>query len=228
MAHTIVLALAAAVYPTILAGVIVILRQDNPRPLLLGFWLGGMVVSIAAGIAVIAILEQSNTVIDTSRTTRPILDVVVGVLSLVLAWRIWTGHTGRLAAWRERRKARKPPPGQPKPSFADRWLGRGSIWLAIGAGAILNLPGVWYLAALTDIADVRPASHQLFQILVFNLIMFTLVEVPIVMYVIDDERAQQTVDRLDAWGRSHRREVASVIAAAVGVYLVIQGIVAAT
>src|SRR6476469_421507 len=132
MAHTIVLALAAAVYPTILAGVIVILRQDNPRPLLLGFWLGGMVVSIAAGIVIVGLLEQSNTVIDTSRTTRTILDIVLAVLSLVLAWRVWTGHPGRLAAWRERRKARKPPPDEAKQSFADRWLGRGSIWLAVG------------------------------------------------------------------------------------------------
>src|SRR3954468_488997 len=96
MAHTIALALAAAVYPTILAGVIVLLRQENPRPLLLGFWLGGMFISIAAGIAVIALLEQTNKTIDTSSTTRPVLDITLGVLSLALAYAVWTGHTGRL------------------------------------------------------------------------------------------------------------------------------------
>jgi len=227
MAHTIVLALAAAVYPTILAGVIVLLRQENPRPLLLGFWLGGMVISIAAGIAIVVALEQSNKTIDTSSTTRPILDIVVGVLSLALAFAVWTGRTGRLTAWRERRKAKKPPPDPNKQSFAERWLGRGSIWLAIGAGAILNLPGVWYLAALTDIAEVRPASHQLAQILVFNVIMFTLVEIPLAIYLIDESRAQRAVDAFDKWARAHSRQVGSTVAAAVGAFLIIKGIVAA-
>lgn len=228
MAHTIVLALAAAVYPTILAGVIVLLRQENPRPLLLGFWLGGMTISILAGLAVIYAIEKSNKVVDTSSTTRPILDITLGVLSLALAFALWTRRTGRLEAWRERRKAKKPPPDPDKQSFAERWLGRGSIWLAVGAGAILNLPGVWYLAALTDIAEVNPFSHQLFQIVVFNLIMFLLVEVPLLLYVINPTRAQQKVDGFDVWVKAHKREVGTVVAGAVGAFLVVKGIVAAT
>ena len=228
MAHTIGLALAAAVYPTILAGVIVLLRQENPRPLLLGFWLGGMVISIAAGIAIVLALEESNKTIDTSSTTRPVLDIVIGLLSLALAFAVWTGRTGRLTAWRERRKAKKPPPDPNKQSFAERWLGKGSIWLAIGAGAILNLPGVWYLAALTDIADVRPASSQLLQILVFNVIMFMLVEIPLAIYLIDEARAQRTVDGFDLWVRAHKREVGSTVAGLVGAYLVVKGILAAS
>ena len=228
MAHTIALALAAAIYPTILAGVIVLLRQENPKPLLFGFWLGGMVLSIVAGIAVVLILEQSNKTVDTSSTTRPILDIAIGLLSLALAFAVWTGRTGRLTAWRERRKAKKPPPDPDKQSFAERWLGRGSIWLAVGAGALLNLPGIWYLAALTDIADVRPASYQLVQILVFNLIMFMLVEIPLVIYLIDEARAQRAVDGFDSWVRAHKREVGSGVAALVGAFLVGKGIVAAT
>jgi hypothetical protein len=228
MANTIALALAAAVYPTILAGVVVLLRQENPRPLLLGFWLGGMVISIAAGIIIVLVIEQSNKTVDTSSTTRPVLDIVIGLLSLALALAVWTGRTDRLTAWRERRQAKKPPPDPDKQSFTERWLGNGSVWLAVGAGAILNLPGVWYLAALTDIADVRPASHQLVQILVFNLIMFVLVEVPLAIYLIDEQRAQRAVDGFDGWVRAQNREVGSVVAAAVGVFLVGKGIVAAT
>jgi hypothetical protein len=101
------------------------------------------------------------------------------------------------------------------------------VWLAVGAGAILNLPGVWYLAALADIADVSPASHQVAQILVFNLIMFLLVEIPLVIYLIDEARAQRAVDGFDAWVRAHTREVGTVLAAGVGVFLVIKGIAAA-
>jgi uncharacterized membrane protein YfcA len=228
VAHTIVLALAAAVYPTILAGVIVLLRQKNPRPLLLGFWLGGMTISIVAGLVVLEAIKESGKAVDTSSTARPALDIVLGLLTLVFAFAIWTGRTGRLEAWRARRTAKKPPPDPDKKSFTDRWLGRGSIWLAVGAGVILNLPGVWYLAALADIATDSPFSYQLSQIVVFNLIMFTLVEVPLAIYLIDEQRAQRTVDSFDAWVRSHKREVGGGVATAVGIFLVAKGIIAAT
>jgi hypothetical protein len=46
VANVFVLALAAAVYPTLLAGVIVILSRPNPLRLLGGFLLGGMTISI--------------------------------------------------------------------------------------------------------------------------------------------------------------------------------------
>lgn len=227
MAHTIVLALAAAVYPTILAGVIVLLRQDNPRPLLLGFWLGGMTISIVAGLVIVYLVRESNKVIDTSSTTRPVLDIVLGLLSVGLAFAVWTGRTTRLTAIRERRKARNPPPDPEKQSFTERWLGRGSIWLAVGAGAILNLPGIWYLAALTDIAELDALGQRLLQILVFNLIMFTLIEVPLLLYIVNPRRAERTVDGLDVWFRTHVREAVTAVAGAVGVYLIVKGIAAA-
>src|SRR4051812_42366226 len=70
VAHTIALALAASIYPTILAGVIVILGQDNPRRLLLGFLLGGMTVSIVFGVAITNALRESDQVIDLEQTSR--------------------------------------------------------------------------------------------------------------------------------------------------------------
>jgi hypothetical protein len=58
--------------------------------------------------------------------------------------------------------------------------------------------------------------------------MFTLVEVPLLIYLIDESRAQRTVDAFDRWVREHKREVGSTVAALVGVFLVGKGIVAAS
>jgi len=46
------------------------------------------------------------------------------------------------------------------------------------AGLVLKLPGIWYLDALTGVARTKPSdSSVLLQILLFNEIMFPLVEV---------------------------------------------------
>jgi hypothetical protein len=46
LASIIPLAIAAAVYPTLLAGVILLLGRDNPAPLLAGFLAGGVLISL--------------------------------------------------------------------------------------------------------------------------------------------------------------------------------------
>jgi len=218
-AHTIGLALAAAVYPTILAGVIVILGQPDPRRLLVGFLLGGMTMSIAAGIVLVGAFEQSDDAVDLHNTTRPVADIVFGLVSLALAWAVWTGRTARVTALRGPRE-----PRVGAPSWTQRVLGRGSLWLAIVAGALLNLPGIWYLAALTDIAELGSASSQLVWIVVFNLIMFLLVEVPLLMFILDEDDARQRVTDFGAWAHAHAREIGSVLALVVGVFLTAKGV----
>jgi hypothetical protein len=53
--------------------------------------------------------------------------------------------------------------------------------MAFVAGPVLNLPGIWYLDALTGIAKSKASNASaLAQMLLFNVIMFALVEVPIV------------------------------------------------
>jgi hypothetical protein len=224
VAHTVVLALAAAIYPTILAGVIVILAQPSPRPLLFGFLLGGMTLSIVAGVALVIVIHESGHAVDVTHTTRPGLDIVAGSLSLLIAWLLWTRRTAGLSRLLPRRQPRAPRDMSKEP-WTERVLGRGSVWLAIVTGAMLNLPGVWYLAALADIAEDHPASYQLVQILVFNLIMFTLAEIPLVMFVLDEERARLRVSAFSDRIHGHKREAGIVLALVVGVYLVTKGLV---
>jgi hypothetical protein len=56
--------------------------------------------------------------------------------------------------------------------------------------------------------------------LLFNAIMFLLVEVPLVGYLISPEGTRARVERFHTWLGEHAR----IVAGAVGVYLVIKGI----
>jgi Sap, sulfolipid-1-addressing protein len=221
----VLVALAAAVYPTLLAGVIVILARPQPLRMLLGFLAGGLTVSMIAGIAIVRALESSGAVSTSHHATRPVVSIVAGAVSLGVAWGIWSGAIKRGLAKHKRRK--RTPQAPKKPSIASRALSRGSIVMAFVAGTILNLPGVWYLEALTEIAKANPSTvSALLQLLLFNVIMFALVEIPIVAYVVNPHGAAGLVERASAWGHDHSREVAIAVATIVGVWLVVKGIVA--
>jgi hypothetical protein len=218
--NTIVLALAAAVYPTILAGVIVILSQPNPRRLLVGFLLGGMTVSLLAGFVIVYLLRDADSTISVSATQRPIADIVGGLLSLALGRRIMRHGLPGLHRFQRRRQRNEG--GQ---SWTQRVLGRNSIALAVAAGAILNLPGIWYLAALVNIAADPSLASRLLQIVVFNVIMFALVEIPLVVFLVDEERARGLVADFDAWVHRHPDHLAAGIAFAAGGFLLVKGVV---
>jgi hypothetical protein len=220
----VLLALAAAVYPTLLAGVILILSQPRPLRMLFGFLAGGYIISMIAGIAIIRGLESSGAVDTSHHSTRPIVSIVVGALSLGVAWGIWSGAINRRLSKRRRRK--RASEAAKKPSMASRALSRGSVVMAFVAGTVLNLPGVWYLEALTEIAKAMPSTvSALVQILVFNVIMFALVEIPIVAYVVNPQGAAGLVERASKWGHDHSREVAIAVATIVGAWLIVKGII---
>ena len=220
----VLLALAASVYPTLLAGVILILARPRPLRMLFGFLAGGLTISVIAGIAIVRALESSGAVSTSQHTTKPIVSIVAGAVSLAVAWGIWSGAINRGLSKHKRRK--RDPDAPKKPSMASRALSRGSITMAFAAGLVLNLPGVWYLDALTEIAKAMPSNASaLLQLLVFNVIMFALVELPIVAYVVNPEGAAGLVQRASEWGHDHSREVAIGLATTVGVWLIVKGII---
>lgn len=221
----ILLACAAAVYPTLLTGVVLILSRPNPLPLLVAFFAGGLAVSVGAGVVIVKTLESSPSISGPRASTRPIADIVIGAVSLALSWGVGSGRlTG--AFLRQHRQARRRRSAQ-TPSFTARALGGGSVAMAVLAGLILNLPGIWYMDALVQIARGHTSTASaVLQILVFNLIMFVLVEAPIVAYLIEPQRATDGVARLRSWTSGHARQVASWVAGVVGAWLLVRGIVA--
>jgi Sap, sulfolipid-1-addressing protein len=152
-----------------------------------------------------------------------VVDIAVGTLSLGVAWSVARGHTDRFTAWHALRRA-----AAAEPSWATRVLQRGSVLLAFVAGVVLNLPSLWYLVALTDIAEADISfAHELLLILAFNVVMFLLVEVSLALCVFAPTRAERLNQSIMGWIRGHAREIVIWLAATVGVWLVVKGIVAA-
>lgn len=227
MGDLVPLALAAAFYPTLLAVVVIILTRPNPARLLAAFLIGGMATSIAVGLAVLAIIEGSGVVGGgSSHSISPAIDLVVGLMSLALAFMIATGRPLPFAERRASRKAAKAAPAvEAKDPWTQRILGRDSLALAFGLGIVLDLPSVWYLAALKDIAKAgNSTGHDIALVLLFNVIMFALIEIPLVCYLVAPQSSAARVARFDEWTRSHLRQIGATVAAVIGVYLTINGI----
>src|SRR3954468_2437713 len=101
--HVFVLALAAAVYPTLLAGVIILLTRPRPAGQLMAFLVGGMLTSVTAGLVILALLEGSGQFDSPDQTARPVADITLGVLSLLAGYAIATRRPRRLAERLDRR-----------------------------------------------------------------------------------------------------------------------------
>jgi Sap, sulfolipid-1-addressing protein len=221
MADILPLALAAAVYPVLLAGVIVILARPDPRRQLVAFLAGGMTISVALGLVLLAVADASGGFERSSQPASPAVDFVCGAITLALGVGVATGHPRRLAALGAARPSR--PPDQP--SRAGRVLARDSWTLTAAVGALLNLPGIWYLAALKQIATGgHGTGTELALVLAFNAIMFLLVEIPLVGYLVSPDRTRAAVDGFNGWVRDHRREAIAAVAGMVGIYLMVKGL----
>jgi hypothetical protein len=220
VADLIPLALAAAVYPPLLAGIIILLARDKPVAMLGAFMAGGMIVSVVLGLLIVFVLGDwlSSRSQDSA---SPIVDIVIGVLSLVGAFvlhqRIREREHGVVRA------SKKPKDG---PSRTQQMLNEGTPWAAFVAGLIVCLPGIWYLDALKDIAQSNPSTAAVVvEIVVFIVIMFVLAELPLIGYLVAPEATQSRVASFQAWMSRNGRTVGMWAAALIGAYLTIKGIV---
>jgi Sap, sulfolipid-1-addressing protein len=228
MAHIVLLALAASVFPTLIACVAIMISRPQPRRLLVAFYAGALIVSVTAGILVLNAFNAGGTVIgNSSSSPNPGTSVVAGLVAFLLAW-LMVSERGRalLHRWRTRHPRRQPKAAGP--SWAERHLDRANAGVAFAVGAAINLPGPFYVLALGEIANGpydRLASFGL--ILLFNAIMFTLLEVPLIGYLVRPEQTAQQVGRLAIWLNANGLRVMGVLVGAVGVSLVVQGVAAA-
>jgi hypothetical protein len=218
-----VLALAAAVNPSMLAVVLVLLSLSRPRALIAAYLLGGLLISVGIGIAVLAGANGSGAVRHHSQLS-PAIDVGAGAVVLLVAFVLATGRRPH------RRGDRRHAEGKSRASaFADRLerlLTRGTTPIAFLAGAVMNLPGLYYVVALKDMSAARlSTADDLVWVLAFNLIMFLpAIATLALLWTRPDETAAQ-IRRFEVWLRGRGgRHVLAGLAAAVGAYLVVRGV----
>ncbi len=221
------LGLSCAFNPVLIAVVLLTLASERPKRMLGAYTAGAFTWSVGLGIGVVAVATDAEVFGSSSSSSRPVADLVLGVLLLVGA--VWYA-TGRAEARKARKaalaEAEKAKDGGPqKPPLAERLLS-GPPALAFFAGVVLNFPSVRYIAAMKEIvvADVVE-RQQVLAILIFNLLMLSPAIVPLAFLSFRPEETKATLERLDAWMRRHSRTLISGVLGVLGLYLSAKGIV---
>ncbi|MEU7815897.1 GAP family protein [Pseudonocardia sp. NPDC049154] len=218
-AEALVLALSAVLRPTALAALFAILASRDPRRLLTAYLVGGLVFTLAVGTLVVVLLQGLNARTATT-SSRPVLDVVLGVAALVYA-------VAALARWQSpwplSRGTERPPD---EPTWMQRRLQGLTVRGAAGAGLLTHLPGLTYLAALNAIVASSSGAvvDGLVQVAVYNAIWFSTAIVALVLAAHRPQLAREVLERLVAWIRAHRRPITVVFFGALGTYLLVTGI----
>jgi len=220
-----VLALDAALYPTLLAAVVILLNQPRRLALLSAYLATGLVVSIGAGLLVIFGLKGAFHGSNTGLSST--IDLAVGGLALLLAVALATRADARFA---ERRKSGSSeaadPSAQKKEPVMQRILARESRPLVILAALVMNLPSAAYLVALKDITAAHHSTGATIALVVaFNLIMFVFAEVPLIGLIINPQATEGAVLKLSGWFSENSRRIAIVLCVVLGAFLVIRGII---
>ena len=100
--------------------------------------------------------------------------------------------------------------------------------VAFVAGLALATPPVEYLAAMIAIlASGAPAAEQVGAALMFTLVAFTVVEVPLVSYLATPAKTLAVVQRLNEWMNAHRHAIPAVVIGVFGALLMVTGLGAA-
>jgi hypothetical protein len=226
------LAFDAALYPTLLAAVVILLAQERPVALLAAYLAGGMLVSVGLGLGIVLVLGGSSSLSSTSGVSW-VGDVAVGGLALLLAVALASRADQRMMQRRKERKERKqreaPQPehdeGKEREPWSQRLLAGGSVPLVFFAALAINLPGAAYLIALKDIAAGHHSTGaDVALILLFNVIMFLLAEIPLLGLLFAPERTNALVQRANAWASGHGREIAIGLSLFLGLFLIVRGI----
>jgi hypothetical protein len=221
-----VLAFTAALNPTLLAAVTFMLSRPGAGRLMLGYLIGAMFTSLTCGLLIVFALDGSSSATSTAkRTVNPVLDIVVGTLVLVIAYIYASGRLEPAMARRAAKKAQKPDKGPPR---WQRELDRGSARIGLLVGLVLTLPGASYLAALDIIGKENLSSVAVVLTLVlFNLIMLALLEIPLLGFAFAPEKTNALVVRFGDWLRRRGGRIALIVALVVGVALIARGVISA-
>ena len=220
MGQVFLLALAAALNPTLVAASTLMMLLPNPKRLMLGYLLGALMTSITLGLVIVFSFEDSDVVRRTENTLSPAATMTLGGIALAAAFVV---GTGRHQAAAERRRARKRDKGPPR---WQRALGRGSARTTFVVGALLTLPGASYLAGLSRIDKLNYSTAEtVLLVVVFNLIMLVLLEVPLLCFAIAPDWTVGAIDLAKAWIGRHARRFAVTMLTVLGALLVIKGLI---
>jgi hypothetical protein len=204
------MAFAVSFEPFRIGMTVLMLNRPKPALQLLAFLLGGFAMGTTVGLIVLFVFRR--ILLGSTYFTLPRVQILIGLLFLTVAVIVAADVPRRLGI----RSATLATPAQ-------RLMRGDSLSVAGIAGLSIALPSVDYLAALAVIlASGAAALTQIAALLMFNVVAFALVEIPLLAYVLAPKKTAAWMTALQNWIRSRRRhEVAILLASVGGVFLAI-------
>ena len=204
-----VMALAVSLEPFRIGMSVLMLNRPRPLLQLATFLGGGFLMGLSVGVVVLFAVESRLP--KSAHFTLPKVQIAIGALALLAA--------AYLAVTRGR-------PRTP-PVWLIRLLQGQSLWVAGAAGLGIALPSLDYLAALAVIAaGADSPATRLSALVMFNVVAFALVEIPLLAYLVAPARTHAAMTTLHHWIRARRRHEIAALLAAVGTVLLSVGLLA--
>jgi hypothetical protein len=215
------LALTAALNPSLLAAVTIMLALPSPRRLLLGYLLGAGITSVTCGLILVFALPGTSTTDTARHTVSPAVDLVLGTLTLLVV-AAFASQAERRRAWAERRRARS------KDKTPPRWkrtLSRGSARDTFIVGVLLSFPGASYIAGMTLLSKQGLSDAVVvLVVLAFNAIALILLALPLLGYLFRPESTAAAVDRFGAWVTRTGPRIVVIGGTFIGCALILRGL----
>jgi Sap, sulfolipid-1-addressing protein len=227
------LGFAAAVYPQLLAVVVVVLTRPNPQPLLWACYLGGVAMTLAcSAVVLVAFRGRESIAGSSSRGLGAVTYLIAGTIALLLAALV-AARPGRDLLGRARPRVRlrraarehgSKSHSRPQ-SRTERLLEHGSLGVALGVGMILGIPGPFDLLALGRLArSDYDTIVAVVAVVAFTLIKFLLIELPIISYAIHPDATALRVARFATWMKARKIDVIAGVVGVIGVVLIGRGV----
>ncbi len=205
-----VMAIAMSLEPFRIGMTTVMLNRPRPVLQLLAFLSGGFVMGTTVGLVVLFLFRPR--ILGSAHFSLPKVQIAIGVLTLLVAavvgTKVLSGRFIRVHAGTRTR----------------RLLNGRSLWVAGTAGLGIALPSIDYLAVLAVIlASGATAATQVGALLMFNVVAFALVEIPLVGYLAAPERTRALMGALQGWLQSRSPRAVAALLAGLGCTLLVVG-----
>jgi hypothetical protein len=218
-----VLALASMFWPLLLIVVVMALQSSRPAHILVFFYAGGFLTATAVGAAMVFLLQGSPLMTGSRLPSGPWFDVGLGALAIAGAVVLRRAYLHR--------RARAQTGGAKRSSRSKRALQRlveGGGRLAFAGGVVGScIPGPLVVLAMADIAQLGYSTFAtLIVIVLFFVIVFTFIEVPIGGFMLAPEPTRAISLNAKAWLDRNTLRLAYWALAIGGAIQVVRGLIA--
>jgi Sap, sulfolipid-1-addressing protein len=221
------LAVVAALNPKLLAVDLLLIENRRPRAMFLCVLAGGLTVGITIGLLDVLVFHADA--ISSQKTVSAGVDLALGLVLLAAGGLVATGrlHGRRKApAAAGDRQPEQAEQAQKKDGWAQRVLAEPRLGLAMLVGALVGIPGGAYLSALHNLVTGNSSTAtQVFAVIVFVLVEFSLIIVPFVFLQLRPEATKAALKNAQHWLLGHARKLMAYTALILGAYLVISAVI---